>query len=143
MQAPRNLLAIGVLGHEGKKIEIALRVAHHAGEIIELKQTQVTMIILDAFLLQLSALFRGQLVILSLFLNPCRAQLMINEQRLATMRSLAIGPASRLHLQNAEIDSQLQFLTSIEPQNLAHLDRASLMRPILQNRVQIQAHREK
>ena len=104
LQAPGHFLAIGVLGHEREKIEVALRVAHHAGEIVELKQAQVTMIILDPFLLHLGALFRGQLVILALFSRARGAQLMINEERFATVRPVSIGPAGHLHLQNAEVD---------------------------------------
>ena len=66
-----------MLGKEGKKVEIALRIAHHAFEIVDLKQTQVTMIILDAFLLKFRALLRRKLVSLALTLGPGHPLLII------------------------------------------------------------------
>ena len=57
---------------------------------------------------------------------------MIDEKRLAVMRPEAVGSALHLHLDNTEIDAELEFLTSIEAGNLAHFDRADLMRPIVE-----------
>ena len=84
-----------------------------------------------------------QLVTVAAAFGVRGAQLMISEERFAAVRPLAIGPAGHFHLQHAEIDAQLQFLAAIEPDNLAHLDRARFVRPILQDRVQIQTHCEK
>ena len=58
LHAPGKFFPIGVLGDKSEKIEITLRVAHHAREIVDLKQAQIAMVILDAFLLELGALFR-------------------------------------------------------------------------------------
>jgi hypothetical protein len=142
LQAPGKLFAIGVRENEVEKIEVALGVAYDAGEIVDLKQTEITVIILNAFLLELGALLWRQLVIFRLFLCAHGAALMISEERLAIVRPLSIGPAGHFHLQHAEIDPQLQFLPAIEPDDLAHLDRAVLVRPVLQDRVQIQTHRK-
>ena len=38
LEAPGKFLAIRVLGNKGEKIQIALRIADHAFEIIDLKQ---------------------------------------------------------------------------------------------------------
>src|SRR5438876_11728377 len=65
LQAPRKILAISVFVDESEQVEIPLRIAHHAFEIVDLKQTQVAMIILDAFLLQFRTLLRGKLVSLT------------------------------------------------------------------------------
>ena len=51
LEVPRKLFVIRVLGDKSEKIEIALSVTHDACEIVDLKQTQITMIILDPFLL--------------------------------------------------------------------------------------------
>ena len=65
---------------------------------------------------------------------------MINEERLAVVRALAIGAAGDFHLENAEIDPELQFLAPVEADNLAHLDGAGFMRPILEQRIEIKTH---
>ena len=135
LQAPGKLLAIGVPGNESKKIEIALRVAHHAFEIIDLKQAQVAMIILDAFLLELRALLRCKLVSLAFLLDASGPLLMIFQKRFAIVRTPAIRSPVQFHLQHAEIDSQLQFFAAIEAGDLAHFDAATLVRPISQDAV--------
>jgi hypothetical protein len=124
-----------VFGHKSEKIEVPLGVAHDPGKLVDLKQAQITMIILDAFLLKLGALFRRQLVT---FTPPNRvgsAQLMVSQERFATVRAHSIRPSAHFHLQNPEIDPQLQFLMPIKPDYFAHFDRAGLVWPILQDRV--------
>ena len=59
------------------------------------------------------------------------------------MRTPAIGSSGDFHLQDAEIDAQLQFFATIEPGDFAHLNGAALIGPILQDGVEIQAHRTK
>src|SRR5688572_30915254 len=65
---------------------------------------------------------------------------MVNQERLAIVRALPIGPARYLHLENAEVDPELQFLPPVQPDNLAHFDRPSFMRPILEQRIEIKTH---
>src|SRR5438093_8426465 len=62
LQRPEKVLAIRMLSHESKKIEITLRIAHYAVEIVNLKQAQITMIVLDALLLELGTFLRCKLV---------------------------------------------------------------------------------
>ena len=138
LEAPGKFLAIRVLGNKGEKIEIALRVADHAVEIVDLKEAQVAMIILNAFLLKLCALLGRKLVGFAFLSGARRPFLMIFQKRLAIVRTLAIRPAGHFHLQHAEIDSQLQFLAPIEAGDLAHFDAAVLMRPIFQDGIEIQ-----
>src|SRR5207248_471007 len=130
----------GVLGDKSKKIEIALRVADDAFEIVDLKQAQVPMIILNAFLLQLRALFSRKLVSLAFLLDASGPLLMIFQKRFAIVGTAAIRPAAQFHLQHAEIDSQLQFFAAIEAGDLAHFDAAALVRPISQDAIEIQTH---
>src|SRR5688572_22071325 len=65
---------------------------------------------------------------------------MVNQERLAIVRTLPIRPAGYLHLENAEVDPELQFLPPVQPDNLAHFDRASFVRPILEQRIEIKTH---
>src|SRR6266851_5138660 len=98
------------------------------------------MIILDAFLLKLSALFGRELVRFALLLRAGSPLLMIFQERLAAMRALTIGTPGYFHLQHAEVDPQLQLLAAIEAGDLAHLNVAVLVRPIIQDAIQIQTH---
>jgi len=67
-----------VFGHKSKEIEIPLEYRARPRRIADLKQAQITMIILDAFLLQLGALFRRQLVPRRVN-RMGRAQLMVSQ----------------------------------------------------------------
>ena len=107
LERPGKLVALGVGIDKIEKIEIALRVAHNAVEIVDLKQTQIAMVILDAFLLQLGALFRREIIALAFGFGACGAKLMVSQKRFATMRPHSIGPAGQFHLQHPEIDSEL------------------------------------
>jgi hypothetical protein len=119
-----------VLGHELEEVEVPLGIADHAEEIVDLKKAEVTMVILDAFLLEVVALLGGKLVGIAAHLGALGLALMINQERLAVVRPLAIGTAGDFHLENAEVDPELKFLAAIKPGNLPHLDGARLMRPI-------------
>src|SRR5207248_11619363 len=109
-------------------------------EVVDLKETEVAVIILDAFLLQLIALLGVELIGLAPGGRAFGPALVINEERLAVMRALAIGPAGQFHLENAEIDAELQFLETVEADNFAHLDRTGFVRPILEQRIKIKTH---
>src|SRR6185437_1706488 len=90
LQTPGKILAIRVIVNESKKIEIPLRIAHYAFEIVNLKQAQIAMIILDTFLLQLRTLLRAKLVRLPFMLGPGRAPPMVLQERFAIVRTPAI-----------------------------------------------------
>jgi hypothetical protein len=88
------------------------------------------MIILDAFLLQLRALLRSKLVSLAFLFGPCRAFPVVLQERFTIMRTPAIRSSVDFHLQHAEIHAQLQFFTTIEAGDFAHLNCAALVGPI-------------
>ncbi len=142
LQGPGKFLAICVLGNKGKKIKVPLRIAHHAFEIVDLKQAQIAMIVLDAFLLKLRALLSCELISLAFLLSAGCPFLVIFQKRFAIVRAPAIWPSGQFHLQYAEIDSQLQFLAAIQTSDLAHFNAATLVWPILQQRIEIQTHRK-
>src|SRR2546430_2067798 len=75
--------------------------------------------------------------------NASCAPLMVFQERFATVRTPAIGSSGDFHLQDAEIDAQLQFFATVEPGDFAHFDGAALIGPILQNVIEIQAPRTK
>src|SRR5436853_354039 len=85
---------VAQLGDEGKQVEVPLGIADDAGEIVDLKQAEVTMVILDAFLLEIVALLGGKLVGLTARLGSLGPALMINQERLAVVGALAIGTPS-------------------------------------------------
>src|SRR5262249_10819554 len=128
---------------KSKKVEISLCIAHHAFKIVNLKKAQIAMIILDAFLLQLRALLGTKSVSLAFLLGPTSALPMVLQERFAIVRTPSIGSAGDFHLQHAEIDAELQFFATVEASDFAHFNRAALVGPILQNGVEIQAHRTK
>ena len=120
---------------KGKKIEIPLRIADHSLEVVDLKQAQITVIILHAFLLQFAALLRREIVFIASLFGASGAALVISQKRLAIVRPLPVGTAFHLHLEQAEIDPELQFFAAIEARNFAHFDRAVFVRPIVEERV--------
>src|SRR5437899_12552498 len=113
LERPGKLVPLGVGIDEVEELEITLRVADDAVEIVDLKQAQVAVIILNAFLLKFGALFRRQLAGFAACFRPGGTQLMIGQKRFATMRSQATGPAGQLHLQHAELDAERQCSTPI------------------------------
>ena len=130
-----------MLGDKGEKIQITLCIAHHTVEIVDLKQAQITMIILVTFLLKLSALFGGELVGFAFPRRTSCPPLMIFQKRLAIVRPPTIRPPGQFHLQYAKVDPELQFLATIQARNLAYLNIAVLVRPILQDGIEVQTHR--
>ncbi len=59
------------------------------------------------------------------------------------MRTSAVRSPGDFHLQNPEVHAQLQFFATVEPGDFAHFHRAALVGPIVQNGIEIQAHRTK
>src|SRR6266702_172729 len=135
LERPGKFVALGVSIDKIEELEITLGVADNAVEIVNLKKAEITVVILDAFLLKLGALFGSELVILVTRSGTGSAKLMISEKRFATVRPNAVGPAGQFHLEHSEIDPELQFLPAVQSKDLAHFDGAVLMRPILQNSV--------
>ena len=98
------------------------------------------MVILNTFVLELVAVVRAQLVIVPARGRARGATLMVDEKGLAVVRARPVRAAGQLHLEHTEIDAELQFFAAIEAENLAHLDVAALVRPVFQERVEVEAH---
>ena len=82
----------------------------------------------------------GKFVGLAARLGPLGPALMINQERLAIVRPLAVGTPGEFHLENAEVDPELQFFPPVEADDLAHLDGARFMRPVPEQRIEIKTH---
>jgi hypothetical protein len=54
--------------------------------------------------------------------------------------ALAIGTTGDFHLEDAEVDPELQFFPPVEADDLAHLDGARFMRPVPEQRIEIKTH---
>src|SRR5207237_1958072 len=121
LEGPGKFVVLGVSIDKIEELEIALGVADDAVEIVNLKKAEIAVVILNAFLLELGALFGSERVILVPGLRTGGAKLMISEKRFATVRAQAVRPAGQFHLQHAEIDPELQFLPAVQSKDLAHL----------------------
>ena len=55
LEVPLDLIAVGVALNELEDLQIVLGVAHDAGEVLEVEQAQVTLVVLPGFLEQVFA----------------------------------------------------------------------------------------
>ena len=115
--------------NEGEEIEVALRITNHTLEFVDLKQAQIAVVILDSLLLQFAALLGREFIIFAPFCGADGTALMINQAGFAVMGALPVGPAFHLHLQETEVDPELQLFTAIQPGNFPDFDRAGFVRP--------------
>ena len=97
------------------------------------------MVILDAFLLEIVALLAGKLVGFAAHFGALRLALMINQERLAVVRALAIRDGRRLHLEDAEVDPSWSFSRPSRPVILRTL-MAPGSWPIPEQRIEIKTH---
>ena len=98
------------------------------------------MVILDALLLKLADLIGGEDVGLVggfLFLGEAGV---VGQQGLAAMGAFAIGPPGGFHLDQAQVDSQLNLFLSIGAEDSADFDLAGLMGPVAEQVVKVQTH---
>ena len=135
METPDHVLPLAVFIDEGEEVEVALGVANDAFEFVDLKQAEIAVVILNPFLLQLAALLGRELVFFASFRRANGAALMIDQVRLAVVRALPVGPAFHFHLEQAEIDPELEFFAAIETRYFANFDRAGFVRPLFQEAV--------
>src|ERR1700737_3865711 len=87
LERPGKLVALSVRIDKIEEIEITLGVADDAVEIVDLKQTQIAMVILDAFLLKLGALLGSELVVFLARIGARGTKLMICQERFTTVRA--------------------------------------------------------
>ena len=96
--------------------------------------------ILDAFLLQLAAFVgREKIFGTGVLLFP-GANLMMQQQGLASVRPPPVRTPAGFHLNQTEINSKLDFLPAVSAHDLARLDLAGFMRRFAEQIVQVLIH---
>src|SRR5205085_1227023 len=93
LHAPGQFFALGVGRDKIEQIQIALSIANYTGVIINLKQAQVSVIILNAFLLKFGNLFGIQFVGVALSHGMGSLELVIGEERFAIVGANAVRTA--------------------------------------------------
>src|SRR5207253_7141247 len=129
LKIPNDFLALRMFIDKAEEIEIALGIADDTSVVTQLKQTDIAVIILNALLLQLRAFLGAELIIIAGSFRQLSAILVITKQRVATVGAQAVGATGHLHLQDAEIDAQLQFFAAIEARHFPDLDHARFVWP--------------
>lgn len=116
---PGHLGGFGVFLDEIEDFEVALGVAEDAGEILELEEADVAVVELDGFLLELGTILGIEMeavffafVLVAVFLE---AGLEVFEEGFVAEGGFAIGPAEGVHLEEAEVDAELDFFLSVLP----------------------------
>lgn len=88
------------------------------------------MVILNPLLLHFATLIRGEQIPSSGLLLLPGANLMMQKQGLAAVRFFPVRTTGNFHLDQAKIDSELDFLFSVPADDLARFDLARFMRPV-------------
>src|SRR5262249_36344379 len=143
LETPNQIFAIAMLIDEGEQIEIALGIANHSFKLVDLKETEIAVVILNAFLLEFVALLGSEPVLLAALGGAQCATLMIHQVGLAIVGALPIWTAFELHLEQAQVNPELQFFPAIQTLHFTDLDRAGFVRPTLEKTVQVETHRRK
>jgi hypothetical protein len=135
-----EFLGSAVVVDEIEEVDIALGIADDAGKIVQLKEGDVPVVILDTLLLELAHLVGGELVLLVGGLFFLGERDVVGEEGLAAEGPLAIGPPGGFHLDEPEIDPQLNLFLPVGAENSADFDLAGFMRPIAQQVIKVQTH---
>lgn len=116
-QSPNQLRGIGVLFDEVKHIEVAFRVANHPGVVFQFQQANITVMILQRLKLEFGAILCDQLKTFiaaviggQMLVKLC---LIMLQQGSISERALPVGPPFGIHLQQAQIHSELNFFLPI------------------------------
>src|SRR6185503_9418795 len=108
----------------------------HSGIIFQLEQADVTMVILKGLQLQFGAFLAAEdeLLLRSLVSRPMLLQLgqLEVEQSPMAEGALSVRPSLGVHLQEPEIDAELDFLEPILADEFSHDDLAGLVIPLFQ-----------
>jgi hypothetical protein len=68
---------------------------------------------------------------------------MVNEVGFAIVWALPVRTSFQFHLEQAEVDPELQFIAAIKALDLSNLDRAGFVGPFVEETIQVEAHRRK
>jgi hypothetical protein len=130
--------------HEIENLDVPLRVAQDRIEFLQLEKTDVTMMILDGFLLKLCAILRRQaetFFAVVLGAMPFQAGFKMFEKRFVTVWLFAIGSAHGVHLQNAKIDAELDLFFAVFAFKFPNDDLPGLIVPRVEQMRNVEIHR--
>jgi hypothetical protein len=143
-ERPGQILRFGVACDEVKNSEVPFRVTDSSSEVFELKEANVAMVVLKRFDLQLGAILgiqfkafvgaviRGQVLV--------KARLLELHQGLVAHGPFAIGSPGGIHLQEAEVNSKLDFLLSVFAGKPADYDLPRLVLPAVEEVRYVEIH---
>ena len=134
LEALPDFILHGVVLHEVEQLEDVLGVTFDGLVILQLEVADAAVVILDGLLLELRA-FVGvdtEVVILAavFFAVPLEADQEMVEQGRVPERPLAVGAELRVHLQQAEVDPQLQFFHTALALDPARIHAAKAVVPV-------------
>ena len=99
---------------------------------------------LQRFELELGAIFGAQhkaIIAAALVHVFLEARFLVLEKRRVSHWALAIRPALHIHLEQSEIDTQLNFFLTVAARKTAHDNLARLIIPILEEVRDVEVHR--
>jgi hypothetical protein len=141
---PREIFGFSVLADKIKDGEIPFRVAGDAGIIPQLQQANIAVMVLKGFELQLGAVLRLELetllagVVFGQMLVKLR--LIILVKRRMTKRLFSIRTSFGIHLEQAKIDTQLNFLRTITALKFPDNDLPRLVVPMFEQMRNVEVH---
>lgn len=130
--------------HEAKDLQVADTIALDGGVVLELEEANVPVMVLDGFLLKSSTLLRsqGEIWILTVSTGRCLlgAFAIEVEPRLVAHGLLAVGTAFHVHLEDSQINPQLDLLAVLALKSARH-HLTRLVVPVLQHLGEVERHR--
>ncbi len=144
LEGPGEFLGAGVFLDEVKDAEIAVGVLDDGVEFLELKKTNVAVMVLDGLLLELGAVLGGEaevaVVVVVLAAEFFEEIGVIFEQGLAAIGMFAIGAPLGVHLEEAEIDTELNFVFAILAAEFANDHLPGLVIPLVEQGRNVETH---
>jgi hypothetical protein len=145
VQRPGQFFALGVFADEIKRREVALGIPNYPGVIFQVQQADVAMMVLEGFELELGAIFGLELetIVTAIVgrdvLEQPRA-VVIKEGSMAE-GPFAIRPAFGVHLEQAQIQAELDLLAAVPGLKPAGDHLAGLVLPLVQEMRYIEIHK--
>src|SRR3954451_7730197 len=126
--------------------EVALSITYYSHVILQLQQADIAMVILKRFELQLGAILGFQCeAIVAAFMSAnvfIKASFEVFEERGISVGPLAVRPPLSIHLQQTQINPQLDFFLAVFGFESPDDHLAGLVVPMLQQIRYIEVHAE-
>ena len=137
LEALADIILRGEVLHEVEQLKDVLGVALDGLEVLKLEVANAAVMILDGLLLELGALVGvdAEAVVLAavFFAKLLKAVHKVVKQCGVSERPLAVGATLRVHLQQTEVDSQLQLVRTILALDPACVHAAKAVVPVLED----------